>query len=177
MTFLAWRDQWEDFLLNLRYLVIDEMHEYRGFFGGNVALLLRRFFLHLDSIGANPRVFLSTATCANPVEHAKNLTGRDVKMVSAKEVLRPQRHFLFVNPEVPDYLHREIVRRRVEQAALAVLTQGLQALVFCPTKRFLAEAFLNCTRLAEENNLDPNRISVFNADIKSTKKREIQTRH
>ena len=45
-------------------MVIDEMHEYRGFFGGNMALLLRRFFLHLERIGASPRVFLSTATCS-----------------------------------------------------------------------------------------------------------------
>ena len=78
-SFLAYKEQWEGFLRNLRYIIIDEMHEYRGFFGANMALLLRRFFLHLNRIGANPRVFLSTATCANPVEHAKNLTGRDAE--------------------------------------------------------------------------------------------------
>ncbi len=44
MSFLAFRKQWEGFLRNLRYVVIDEMHEYRGFFGSNMALLLRRFF-------------------------------------------------------------------------------------------------------------------------------------
>ncbi len=174
MAFLGWRDQWESFLRNLKYVVVDEMHEYRGFFGGNVALLLRRFFLHLNSIGANPRLFLSSATCANPGEQARNLTGRDIEVVSAGNVLRPRRHFLFVNPDVPDYMRKEIVRRRVEQAALTVLTEGLQALVFCPTKRFLEEAFGHCQRMAEKNNLDPERIQPFHADMKSTKKREIQ---
>ena len=173
-SFLAHRDKWKDFLQNLKYIVIDEMHEYRGFFGGNMSLSLRRFFLHLDSIGAKPHVFLSTATCANPKEHAKNLTGRDVQEVSAGDVLRPKRHFLFVNPNVPDYRHREIVRLRVEQAALSVLAQGLQALVFCPTKRFLEEAFRNCQDKAKDNNLDPDRISAYHADIKSTEKRKIQ---
>ena len=173
-SFLAWKEQWEDFLRNLKYIVIDEMHEYRGFFGGNTALLLRRFFLHLKSIGANPRVFLSTATCANPQEHAQNLTGREVEKVPAGDVLRPKRHFLFVNPEVPDYIHREIVRLRVEQAALTVLTEGLQALVFCPTKRFLEAALENCWSKAKEHNLDPDRISAYHADMKPTKKRKIQ---
>ena len=173
-SFLANRHLWKDFLGNLKYIVIDEMHEYRGFFGGNMALSLRRFFLHLDSIGANPRVFLSTATCANPQEHAENLTGRDVQEVSAKDVLRPKRNFLFVNPDVPDYRRREIIQRRVEQAALFILAQGLQALVFCPTKRFIEETLKKCWATAEKNKIDPDRISAYHADMKSTEKRKIQ---
>ena len=98
MSFLGWREQWEGFLRNLSYVVIDEMHEYRGFFGGNMALLMRRFFLHLKRIGASPQVFLSTATCANPAEHARSLTGRDVDVVSARNVFRPKRHFISSNP-------------------------------------------------------------------------------
>ena len=125
MSFLGWREQWEKFLRRLRYVVIDEMHEYRGFFGGNMALLLRRFFLYLDRLGVSPHVFLSTATCANPAEHAKHLTGRAVEVVSARNVLRPQRHFLFVKPDIRDYQYRDILRLRVEQAALTVLHRGL----------------------------------------------------
>ncbi len=174
-SFLMWKEQWKEFLLNLRYLVIDEMHEYRGFFGGNVALLLRRFFLHLERIGASPRVFLSTATCANPAEHAKKLTGRDVELVSAREVFRPKRHFIFVNPDnIPDFRYREILRLRVEHAALTVLAERLQALVFCPTKRFLEDAFRNCQRKAEERGIDRERISAFHADLKNEDRQDIQ---
>ena len=174
MSFLAWRGQWDNYLRGLRYVVVDEMHEYRGFFGGNMALLLRRFFLHLNRIGAFPRVFLSTATCANPAEHAKNLTGRDVEVVSARDVLRPQRHFMFVKPDIPDYRYWEILRLRIEQAALTVLTEGLQTLVFCPTKRFLEEAFRNCQRKARELGQDPERISAFHADLKNDNRQDIQ---
>ena len=75
LSFLGSRGSWNpEFLRNLRYVVIDEMHEYRGFFGSNMALLLRRFFLHLHRIGVKPRVFLSTATCANPQEHASTVS-------------------------------------------------------------------------------------------------------
>ena len=175
MSFLAWRDQWEDFLAGLRYVVIDEMHEYRGFFGGNVALLLRRFFLQLARIGSRPRVFLSTATCANPEEHGRNLTGReDMRLVSARDVLRPERQFIFVDPDIPDFRYREILQLRVEQASLAVLKEGLQALVFCPTKRFLESAFRNTRSKAQELDLDPNRVSAFHADLKNDMRQDIQ---
>ena len=176
MSFLAYRDIWDGFLRNLQYVVIDEMHEYRGYFGGNVALLLRRFFLHLRRIGSFPRVFLSTATCDNPGEHARNLTGREVEEVSARNVYRPRRHYLFVNPNIPDYQYRNILRYRVELAALQSLEAGKQILVFCPTKRLLEEAFRNSRRRAEERGLDANRMTAFHADLKGELKQDIQQR-
>ncbi len=174
MSFLGWRQQWEGFLRNLRYVVIDEMHEYRGFFGSNMALLLRRFFLYLSRLGVSPTVFLSTATCANPSEHARNITNRAVEVVSARDVFRPTRHFVFVSPDIRDYGYREILQLRVEQAALAVLTEGLQTLVFCPTKRFLEDAFLRCRRKATDLGIEPSRISLFHADLKNEDRQDIQ---
>ncbi len=173
-SFLAYAEKWRGFLANLRYIVIDEMHEYRGFFGSNMALLLRRFFLQLERLGSSPRVFLSTATCANPVEHAKNLTGRDVELVQARDVLRPRRHFLFVNPVIPEHLYRPIFQLRIENAAMAILRAGLQALIFCPTKRFLEDAFRKCQSSAAELGLDANHLSIFHADLKHKTRQEIQ---
>ena len=173
-SFLAWQDKWEAFLRKLHYVVIDEMHTYRGFFGGNMALLLRRFFLQLERIGANPRIFLSTATCDNPVEHARNLTGRDVTLVSARDVLRPKRHFLFVKPDLPGIRYWDELRERVEQAALSALSMDSQTLVFCPSKRFLESALLNCRRKAKDGGLDPKRISAYHADLKNRDRQRIQ---
>ena len=179
-SFLGSRESWDrhpagaKFLRNLRYVVIDEMHEYRGFFGSNMALLLRRFFLHLNRLGAHPQIFLSTATCANPAEHARALTGRDVEEVSAREVLRPKRHFIFVEPEVPDYRYWDILQLRVEQAALAALSEGLQVLVFCPTKRFVEDAFRNSQHNARAAGFDESRISAFHADLKPQQRQDIQ---
>ncbi len=180
MSFLGSRGAWDKhpkgarFLSALRYLVIDEMHEYRGFFGSNMALLLRRFLLYLNRIGASPQVFLSTATCANPREHARNLTGRDVEVVSARNVLRPKRNFLFVQPEIPAYQYWEILRLRIEQASLAALAEGLQALVFCPTKKFLEEAFRSARRKAPESQLNPEQISAYHADLKADQRQKVQ---
>ncbi len=176
MSFLGWRTQWESFLRNLQYIVIDEMHEYRGYFGGNMALLLRRFFLYLSGLGSSPRVFLSTATCENPVEHAKNLTGRNVEKVSARDVFRPKRHFMFVKPDIPDYQYRDIIALRIRQAALAAYAEGLQTLVFCPTKRFLEETSSKCQSYALQNGLNPDGISPFHADLNNESRQEIQRR-
>ena len=180
MSFLGQREAWDrhdagaKFLRNLRYVVFDEMHEYRGFFGSNVALLLRRFFLYLNRIGAHPQVFLSTATCANPLEHAQLLTGRSIDLVSARGVLRPKRHFLFVDPEIRDFRYWDILRLRVEQSALAAMADGFQVLVFCPTKRFLEASFSQSRRTAVERGLDPAQISAFHADLKPDDRQKIQ---
>lgn len=173
-SFLAWQDKWEGFLRNLRFIVIDEMHSYRGFFGGNMALLLRRFFLQLERTGAAPSVFLSTATCRNPVEHAKNLTGREVKHVSAEGAIRPTRHFFFVRPDLPGLRYWDELRERVEQASLAALTMNLQTLVFCPSKRFVGDALLNCRSKAKAMGLNPQQVSEYHADLKNRDRQAIQ---
>ena len=173
-SFLGHREQWDSFLRNLRYVVIDEMHEYRGFFGSNVALLMRRFFLTLKRLGVTPRVFMATATCANPREHAAALTGLDMELIQARKVFGPKRHFLFVDPAIPDFRYRDILRLRVERAALACLAQGLQALVFCPSKRFLEDAFRTCQQKATEHGMNPGGISLFHADLTPDKRREVQ---
>ena len=174
-AFLGWHEKWTKFLQNLRYVIIDEMHEYRGFFGSNMSLLLRRFFLSLERAGASPQVFLSTATCANPREHAVALTGREnVSLVSAKDVIRPRRHFIFVKPQIPDYRYLDILRLRAQNAALAALNDGLQVLVFCPSKRFLEDACRGCKGEAEKRGLENEKIVTFHADMRKDDRQKIQ---
>ena len=177
MSFMGWREKWDDFLRHLQYVVVDEMHEYRGFFGSNMALLLRRFLLYLHRLGVSPRIFLSTATCANPAEHARNLTGRDdIQVVSARDVFRPRRHFMFVRPAIPEFKYRDILQVRVEQAALTMLSGSVRVLVFCPTKRFLESVFINTRRKATDRGLNPDRISMFHADLRNEDRQDIQQR-
>lgn len=174
-SFCAWPEIWTKFLQNLRYVIIDEMHEYRGFFGSNMSLLLRRFFLILDRVGASPQVFLSTATCDNPKEHALALTGRgSVSLVSARDVIRPRRHFMFVKPQIPEYRYLDILRLRAQNAALAALNDGLQVLVFCPSKRFLEDACRGCKDEAEKRGLENEKIVTFHADMKNDDRQKIQ---
>ena len=100
-SFLGHAEQWSEFYKGLKWVIVDEMHEYRGYFGSNVSMILRRFSNHLASLGIRPQFFLSSATCANAREHAENLTGLEFVEVNASSAMRPQREFVFVQPDIP----------------------------------------------------------------------------
>ncbi len=173
LSFLAYNDQWAAFLKNLKFVVIDEMHEYRGYFGSNMALLLRRLSHHLASIGASPQYFMATATCANPLEHAENLTGQSFSLVSAKGRLSPKRHFAFIAPSIPDYQFYTIFELRIRNAALACLEQGKAVIVFCPSRRFAEQCYRSAVREGEERDLDTDAIALFRAGLSDKERREI----
>lgn len=176
-SLLAHRDTlWKRFLKNLRFIVIDEMHEYRGIFGSNVALSLRRFFLHLNEIGAEPRIFLSTATCANPKDHAENLTGREVIELSPENVMSPRRHYQFVDMNVEDFQFWQVFQQRIVLVALAALAQDKQILIFCPSKRFIGTTLINCRKRALESGFDEQLIDEYYADLKAIIRRDTQKR-
>ena len=68
------RKKWSDFFAHLQYIVIDEVHTYRGIFGVHMAGLMRRLLLTAHRFGADPRVILSSATVSNPLDLAARLT-------------------------------------------------------------------------------------------------------
>lgn len=173
-TFLAWNEQWEEFLRNLKFVVIDEMHEYRGYFGTNMSILLRRFAHHLSLIGASPQFFLSTATCANPKEHARNLTGQIFELVRVERKLSPKRHFVFVDPLIPDYQFYNIFQLRIRNAALACMALDQSVIVFCPTIRFAERCYNSALRECEEQGMDKDAIKLFKAGITAEEKSAVQ---
>lgn len=175
MSFLGWSEQWESFLRHLRIVIIDEMHEYRGFFGTNCALLLRRFFNKLCDLGAHPQVILATATCANPLEHAQRLTGRNnFKLIQGTDGMRPTRHFAFINPNIPDFKFLDIYRLRIARASLAALKHGFTTVVFCPSRMFAESACRTARRDAEQFSLDRNVIVPYRAGYKAEDRRDIE---
>ena len=136
LSFLAHWEKWENYLRDLRFLVIDEIHEYRGYFGTNVAILFRRFLRKLNELGSKCQLVLASATCANPEEHAHRLTGRKPKLVLCNKGMRPTRTFVFINPDLPSFDYYRIYLVRIASAALACLSKDLSVIVFCPTRRF-----------------------------------------
>lgn len=100
---LAWHEHWTDFLSSLHHIVLDEAHEYRGYFGINVAYTVRRLLALCASLGARPQVVVSSATIANPDEHAEALTGRRVTVIRADDAGVPKKHFVFLNPRYQDF--------------------------------------------------------------------------
>ena len=179
-SFLGHADQWQRFLENLKWVIVDEIHEYRGYFGSNVSMILRRFSHYLAQHNVNPQFFLCSATCANAKEHAENLTGLKFHEVSAENAIRPRRTFYFVKPDIPDHQYWDILQLRSVNAGLACLAHGKSVLVFCPTRKFAED----CHRKAisrvenfhehEQLKIDVDCIRVFRAGLSISMRHEVQ---
>ena len=179
-SFLGHSEQWKKFYEGLKYVVIDEIHEYRGYFGSNVAMILRRFSYHLASIGVRPQFFLCSATCANAKEHAENLTGLEFVEVNANGELRPRREFLFVMPNIPDHNYWDILQLRTVMAGLACVAEGKSVLAFCPTRKF-AETCIQIARRELDRRADagqplvePDAVKVFRSGLSVEERHKIQ---
>ncbi|MEE9218329.1 MAG: DEAD/DEAH box helicase [Acidobacteriota bacterium] len=95
---LAYHAEWAELLSNLAYVVVDELHVYRGIFGCHMAHVLRRLERVCTGHGARAQVFASSATVANPEELGRLLTGRGFAIVDSCGAPRQSRHLMFFNP-------------------------------------------------------------------------------
>src|SRR5204862_8175307 len=124
--------KWVRLFEHLKYIVIDELHTYRGVFGSHVANVLRRLLRICRFYGSDPVFICCSATIANPAELAAALTGREVVLVDDNGAPRGQRTIALYNPPV---VNRELgIRRGVVNATADVAArlqgEGLQQSVF-----------------------------------------------
>ncbi len=114
---LAYHQKWEKLFASLDYVVLDEVHTYRGVFGSHVANVLRRLLRIAALYGSKPCIIASSGTIANPGKLVSGLTGRDVKVVDRNGAPSAGRHFLFINPQrlssstVASHLLRQAVKK------------------------------------------------------------------
>ncbi len=128
--------KWVKLFENLRYIVIDEIHTYRGIFGSNLANVLRRLLRLCAFYGSKPAFILCSATIANPKELAETLIGRPVHMVDNNGAPTGERHFIFYNPPV---VNRQLGIRQgsvpiTKFIAGALLNNGIQTIVFAKSR-------------------------------------------
>ena len=135
---------WSDFFRNLRFVVIDEMHTYRGVFGSHVANVIRRLKRVAKFYGANPQFILTSATIGNPQELAGRLIEAPVTLVNADGSARGERHFLIYNPPVVDPAlgMRKSATQESVRLAQDLLAQNVQTVVFARSRRSV-EILLN----------------------------------
>src|SRR3989440_4269991 len=99
---LPHHDRWGDVLSNLRYIVVDEAHVYRGVFGSHVGNVLRRLRRLARVYGAEPQFVLASATIANPGELARSLLGVEATVIDSDAAPRAERTIALWNPELLD---------------------------------------------------------------------------
>src|SRR5207247_645564 len=92
--------RWAKLFENLRFVVIDELHAYRGVFGSHLGNILRRLRRVCRHYGSDPLFICTSATIANPCELAERLTGQRFQIIDRSGAPRGEKIFLFVNPPV-----------------------------------------------------------------------------
>lgn len=128
--------KWAQFFENLRYVVIDEMHSYRGVFGSHMANVIRRLKRICSFYGAHPTFILCSATIANPAELARQLIGEDVAAVTESGAPAGEKHLLLWNPPLinADLGLRASARSQSNRVARLAVKAGQKTIVFANSR-------------------------------------------
>ena len=136
---LPYHPTWRDLFGNLEFVVLDEIHTYRGVFGSHVANVLRRLQRICEFYGSSPQFICCSATIANPQEHAERLTGQKFTLVNEKQNGAPtgEKHVILYNPPIID---EELGLRgsailAARDAAVTFLAQDIQTITFARTRQ------------------------------------------
>jgi DEAD/DEAH box helicase domain-containing protein len=134
---LPYHPKWAAFFADLRYIVIDEIHTYRGILGAHVSAVLRRLMRICEHYGSHPVFLAASATIANPGELASRLIGRDVDVIDDDGSPRGRKYFALWNPTPLG--NDSLARRSANDDAVTWLVEaveaGGQALAFTRTRQ------------------------------------------
>ncbi len=168
--------KWLKLFRNLRYVVIDELHTYRGIFGSHVANLLRRLRRICNFHGSDPQFICCSATIANPVELAESLVGVDFELVGESGAPRSEHHVVAYNPPVVNAelgIRAGAVRATFEVARELILS-GVPTIVFARSRlhveiilKYLREAMVTARQ-------DPALVQGYRGGYLPTRRRRIE---
>ncbi len=128
---------WLEFFSNLKYIIIDEAHTYRGVFGSHVANVIRRIKRVANSYGSKPKFILASATIGNPKQLAEKLIEEPVTLIDNDGSARGPRHFLIYNPPLTDKALGLRKSSLLEGVRLAgeLINSNVQTVVFARSRR------------------------------------------
>ena len=167
-------ERWGDVLANLRYVVVDEAHVYRGVFGSHVGNVLRRLRRLARIYGSEPQFLLASATISNPGELGRELLGLPVTVIGDDAAPRAERTVVLWNPPLVD---AELGLRGSALAEAAKLQagfveRGLRTLTFAKSRK--AAELVH--RFTAERLGDDSRLSPYRAGYTAEQRREIERR-
>jgi DEAD/DEAH box helicase domain-containing protein len=169
--------KWVKLFENLRYVVIDEVHAYRGVFGSHLANILRRLARICRFYGANPTFICSSATIANPRELTEALLEKDVELIERNGAPRGEKYFVFYNPPVvnPELGIRRSYINETRRIASSFLKRGLSTIVFA-TSRLNTEVLVTYLKdeLERAGIADRDLVRGYRGGYLPKKRREIE---
>jgi len=170
--------RWARYFENLRYIVIDELHYYRGVYGSHLANLLRRLKRICEFYNSTPRFICCSATIANPRELAEALTGAEFELIDRNGAPRGEKFFIFYNPPV---VNRQLGIRRsyiqeTRRVAMEFIERNLQTLVFA-NSRLATEVLVTYLKDACDRGPLPNEtVRGYRGGYLPRERREIERR-
>ena len=173
---LPHHDRWADVLHNLRYVVVDEAHVYRGVFGSHVGNVLRRLRRLAGVYGAEPQFLLASATIANPGELAASLAGIDAKVVDEDGAPRAERTVVLWNPELldPELGLRASPLGEASRLMAALVSRGFRTICFAKSRK--AAELIHKFTVERVDSETGARLAPYRAGYTPAQRREIERR-
>ncbi len=128
LSLLPYHQNWVDFFARLRYVVIDEVHSYRGVLGSHMSWVLRRLQRIATHYGAQPTFILLSATIGNPGELGERLLGRAVEVITESGAPQAEKNMLFLNPW-------DSAAYTASQLLEAAIKRGLRTIVYTQSRK------------------------------------------
>lgn len=163
---LPYHETWRKFFAELKFVVIDEVHTYRGIVGSHMAQVLRRLMRLCRLYGSAPQYILASATIANPAELAEKLTGLEVEVIAESGAPLAGRHFIFCNPEAGSAV-------LAAKLFVRALRHGLAAICFTQARKLTELMHLWALRQAPHLK---RLISSYRAGFLPEERREIEAK-
>ncbi|MBT3232532.1 MAG: DEAD/DEAH box helicase [Calditrichaeota bacterium] len=162
---LSYHSSWEDLLRGLKFIVLDELHVYRGIFGSHLLHVLHRLIRLCRYYGGDPQFITTSATIAGAKELAQELTGLPFEIINKSGAPMNRRHFLFFNPEA-SYLSFAL------QLFIAALRSDLKVIAFTKARRTTELLHMWLNRTAGKLGA---KVSSYRAGFMPEERREIES--
>lgn len=164
LSILPFHDSWAHFFKNLRYIVIDEVHSYRGILGSHMAWVLRRLQRIASLYGSNPTFILLSATIGNPEELGRLLIGRKVHVIEKTGAPQAEKNMVLLNPW-------DSAAYTASQLLEAAIKRGLRTIVYTQSRKMTELIYL---WTSEKLGRLGTKLSSYRAGFLPEERREIE---
>ena len=165
LSILPFHDKWVEFITNLKYVIVDEVHTCRGVMGSHMAWVFRRLIRICNCYGAKPVFIFCSATIKNPQDLTQKLTGLNVKPINSNGAPSSGKHFLMLN--TPDGASQSAIK--LLHSALA---RGLRTIVYTQSRKMTELIAI----WASERSGYGDKISAYRAGFLPEERRDIETK-
>ncbi len=166
LSICPFHERWAAFLAGLSFVVVDEVHTYRGVLGSHMAQVFRRLQRVCARYGQTPTFVFCSATIGNPEELAKNLTGVDAALVDTSGAPQGARHFIFINPD-------ESPAQAAIMLLQAALHRGMRTIVYTQSRKMTE---LISIWASQRSGRFKDKISAYRAGYLPEERREIEAK-